>query len=152
MSLDSFRLEADPAQNAANSPDKEAVDNVSVSFNGLRIEITTAINTTGMRLVWVVPFSTLLMESLQNILLPLLLTIGLLALTLFGFTTFRHYSGRRNTGSVSAAPPPPTASFALSAQLMKRLSLCCRWACWCTIRKPIALLSATRSPIICCLI
>ncbi len=104
MSLDSFRLEPDPAQNGATSSDKEAVDNVSVSFNGLRIEITTAINTTGMRLVWVVPFSTLLMESLQNILLPLLLTIGLLALTLFGFTTFRNYSGRRTPGSVSTAP------------------------------------------------
>ncbi|HFT6760540.1 TPA: phosphotransferase RcsD [Klebsiella aerogenes] len=104
MSLDSFRLEPDPAQNGASSADKEAVDNVSVSFNGLRIEITTAINTTGMRLVWVVPFSTLLMESLQNILLPLLLTIGLLALTLFGFTTFRNYSGRRTPGSVSTAP------------------------------------------------
>ena len=51
MSLDSFRLEPDPAQNGASSADKEAVDNVSVSFNGLRIEITTAINTTGMRLV-----------------------------------------------------------------------------------------------------
>ncbi len=75
-------------KNGASSADKEAVDNVSISFNGLRIEITTAINTTGMRLVWVVPFSTLLMESLQNILLPLLLTIGLLALTLFGFYHF----------------------------------------------------------------
>ncbi|MGU7802004.1 phosphotransferase RcsD, partial [Escherichia coli] len=33
MSLDSFRLEPDPAQNAASNPDKEAVDNVSISFN-----------------------------------------------------------------------------------------------------------------------
>ncbi len=58
-----------------------------------------------MRLIWVVPFGSLLLESLQNILLPLLLIIGLLALTLFGFTTFRHFNGRgRQTGTaVSSA-------------------------------------------------
>jgi two-component system sensor histidine kinase RcsD len=57
-----------------------------------------------MRLVWVVPFSELLLESLQSILLPLLLNIGLLALALFGFTTFRHYSGRSVVGTaVSSA-------------------------------------------------
>ncbi len=43
-----------------------------------------------------VPFSELILESLQSILLPLLLNIGLLALALFGFTTFRHYSGRKS--------------------------------------------------------
>ena len=105
MALDSFRLEPDPSQSATGNPDKEESDNVSINFNGTRIEIVTAINTTGMRLIWVVPFSTLMIESLQNVLLPLLLIIGLLALTLFGFTTFRHYSGRsRQTGtSVSSA-------------------------------------------------
>ncbi|TNR98303.1 hypothetical protein FIC25_25080, partial [Escherichia coli] len=35
-----------------------------------------------------------LLDTLQNILLPLLLNIGLLALALFGYTTFRHFSSR----------------------------------------------------------
>jgi hypothetical protein len=35
---------------------------------------------------------------LQNILLPLLLNIGLLALALFGFTTFRPAAAVRATG------------------------------------------------------
>lgn len=43
-----------------------------------------------MRLVWQVPFGSLLLDTLQNILLPLLLNIALLALALFGYTTFRH--------------------------------------------------------------
>jgi two-component system sensor histidine kinase RcsD len=55
----------------------------------------------------------LLLESLQNILLPLLLNIGLLALALFGFTTFRHYKGRSIVGRPS--PPPPIANCALRA-------------------------------------
>ncbi|UWA96807.1 phosphotransferase RcsD [Escherichia coli] len=46
------------------------------------------------RLVWQVPYGTLLLDTLQNILLPLLLNIGLLALALFGYTTFRHFSSR----------------------------------------------------------
>ncbi|WP_249085784.1 phosphotransferase RcsD [Raoultella ornithinolytica] len=100
MPLDNFRIEPDPAQSAVSNPEKEATDSVNIDFNGARIEIITSISTTGMRLIWVVPFGSLLLESLQNVLLPLLLIIGLLALTLFGFTTFRHYNGRgRQTGT-----------------------------------------------------
>lgn len=100
MPLDNFRIEPDPAQSAVSNPEKEAADSVNIDFNGARIEIITSISTTGMRLIWVVPFGSLLLESLQNVLLPLLLIIGLLALTLFGFTTFRHYNGRgRQTGT-----------------------------------------------------
>jgi hypothetical protein len=50
-----------------------------------------------MRLVWQVPFGTLLLDTLQNILLPLLLNIGLLALALFGYSTFRFQPGVRAT-------------------------------------------------------
>lgn len=103
MSLENFRLEPDPSQNITSNPDKETADIVSINFNGPQIEIITTINTTGMRLVWMVPFSELILESLQNILLPLLLTIGLLALTLFGFTTFRHYSGRKSVAGTSVS-------------------------------------------------
>jgi hypothetical protein len=87
-----------------------------------------------MRLVWQVPFGTLLLETLQNILLPLLLNIGLLALALFGFTTFRHRAVRATGWPL----PEPVTNCALCAPLMKRLSLCCRWGCWFTIRKPTA--------------
>ncbi|SFU03698.1 two-component system, NarL family, sensor histidine kinase RcsD [Kosakonia arachidis] len=95
MSLDSFRLDPDSTQSATRGQDKETTDNVSVNFNSSRIEIASALNGTGLRLVWQVPFGTLLLDTLQNILLPLLLNIGLLALALFGYTTFRQQPGRK---------------------------------------------------------
>ena len=56
-----------------------------------------------MRLVWQVPFGTLLLDTLQNILLPLLLNIGLLALALFGYSTFRFQPGRQSDASAVPA-------------------------------------------------
>jgi two-component system sensor histidine kinase RcsD len=94
MVLDSFRLESDASQNTLRTSDKEMADSASVNFNSSQIEISSSLNSTGMRLVWEVPFGTLLLDTLQNILLPLLLNIGLLALALFGYTTFRHQPGR----------------------------------------------------------
>ncbi len=49
-----------------------------------------------------VPFGTLLLDTLQNILLPLLLNIGLLALALFGYSTFRSQPGRQSDVPVAA--------------------------------------------------
>ena len=126
MSLESFRLEPDPSQNVSANPDKETADIVSINFNGPQIEIITTINTTGMRLVWMVPFSELILESLQSILLPLLLTIGLLALALFGFTTFRHYSGRKSivgTAVSSAANSELRAQRAIHEEIVSLLPL-----------------------------
>jgi two-component system sensor histidine kinase RcsD len=103
MALDSFRLEPETAPAAARSNDKETTDSVSISFNDSKIEISSALNTTGMRLIWQVPFGTLLLDTLQNILLPLLLNIGLLALALFGYSTFRHQPGRSTEVATSSA-------------------------------------------------
>lgn len=94
MSLDSFRLENNDAPMAANGIEKEDPDSISINFNGAKIEIASPLATTHMRLVWQVPLGTLLMDTLQNIILPLLLNIGLLALALFGFTTFRQQAAR----------------------------------------------------------
>jgi two-component system sensor histidine kinase RcsD len=94
MPLDSFRLEPDPRK-IATTPDKEA-PTASISFNGSKIEIASAQHhryAPGVAgAVWHAAAG-----SLQNILLPLLLNIGLLALALFGYTTFRHQPGRRAT-------------------------------------------------------
>lgn len=94
MPLDSFYLEPDTAATAEHSNEKESPDSVSISFNNAKIEIASALNSTDMRLVWQVPFGSLLLDTLQNILLPLLLNIVLLALALFGYTTFRHLPAR----------------------------------------------------------
>lgn len=94
MPLDSFKLEPDDSLTAPQAGDKEGPDSVAISFNNGRIEIVSPLATTHLRLVWQVPFGSLLMDTMQNILLPLLLNIGLLALALFGFATFRQQPSR----------------------------------------------------------
>lgn len=94
MVLDSFRLENNDTQLSASGSEKEGPDSVAINFNGAKIEIAAPIATTHLRLVWQVPLGTLLMDTLQNILFPLLLNIGLLVLALFGFTTFRQQTAR----------------------------------------------------------
>jgi len=94
MSLESFRLENNDAQKQINSQEKDGPESVTINFNGTKIDITSPLATTNLRLVWQVSLGTLLMDTLQNILFPLLLNIGLLALALFGFTTFRQHTAR----------------------------------------------------------
>ena len=94
MPLDSFHLVPDTSSTTEHVNEKESPDSVSISFNNSKIEISSALDTTDMRLVWQVPFGSLLLDTLQNILLPLLLNIALLALALFGYTTFRHLPAR----------------------------------------------------------
>lgn len=94
MQLDSFHLEPDAASTTEHLNEKESPDSISINFNNSKIEISSALNSTGMRLVWQVPFGSLLVDTLQSILLPLLLNIALLALALFGYTTFRHLPAR----------------------------------------------------------
>jgi two-component system sensor histidine kinase RcsD len=104
MPLDSFRLDPDNnTQNMRTPPDKEALK-ASLSPLTVRREIASSLNSTGMRLVWQVPFGTLLLDTLQNILLPLLLNIGLLALALFGYSTFRFQPGVRATPLLRREP------------------------------------------------
>lgn len=94
MPLDSFHLVPDATSTTEHLNEKESPDSVSINFNNSKIEISSALNSTDMRLVWQVPFGSLLLDNLQSILLPLLLNIALLALALFGYTTFRHLPAR----------------------------------------------------------
>lgn len=79
MPLDSFYLEPDATSTTEHLNEKESPDSVSINFNNSKIEISSALNSTDMRLVWQVPFGSLLLDTLQSILLPLLLNIALLA-------------------------------------------------------------------------
>ena len=51
MTLDSFRLDPDTTQTNTRGQDKETTDSVAVNFNSSRIEISSALNGTGLRLV-----------------------------------------------------------------------------------------------------
>ncbi len=52
MPLDSFRLEPDATATGNNDNEKEGTDSVSIHFNSTKIEISSALNSTDMRLVW----------------------------------------------------------------------------------------------------
>ncbi len=90
MPVDNFRLDETDASDSGSSPSKDGPSSVSVAFNGTGLEISAPLSTTQLQLIWQVPFASLLADTLQSILLPLLLNIGLLALALFGYTTFRN--------------------------------------------------------------
>lgn len=94
MPLDSFRTEPDVTSAGATTNDKDTPDSVSISFNSSKIEISSALNSTDMRLVWQVPYGTLLLDTLQNIFLPLLLNIGLLALAVLDSPLFVTMPGK----------------------------------------------------------
>ncbi|WP_137470068.1 hypothetical protein, partial [Escherichia coli] len=57
--LDSFRLEPDATATGNNENEKEGTDSVSIHFNSTKIEISSALNSTDMRLVWPVPYGPL---------------------------------------------------------------------------------------------
>ncbi|NUU67486.1 phosphotransferase RcsD [Enterobacteriaceae bacterium BIT-l23] len=102
MPLENFRLDPDDDAVSASGQEKEARDSVAVTFNGTRLEIVAPLTSTHLKLVWQVPFGSLLTDTLQNILLPLLLNIGLLALALFGYTTFRNPAPRQEESSAAS--------------------------------------------------
>ena len=99
MALNSIRL--DPITNATG--DSRTAENVTVNFNGTRIDIASPVNASQMRLVWQVSTGMLLSQSLQNIALPLLLNIVLLIMALYGYIRFRHPLVR----APAAAPVAP---------------------------------------------
>lgn len=65
MPLDSFYLEPDATSTTEHLNEKESPDSVSINFNNSKIEISSALNSTDMRLVWQVPFGSLLLDTLQ---------------------------------------------------------------------------------------
>ncbi|MDO1752512.1 phosphotransferase RcsD, partial [Escherichia coli] len=66
MPLDSFYLEPDATSTTEHLNEKESPDSVSINFNNSKIEISSALNSTDMRLVWQVPFGSLLLDTLQS--------------------------------------------------------------------------------------
>lgn len=102
MSVDDFRLDNDE-QAHLKTTKNQSEGLVSIGFNGGHIEISVPVVTTGMKLVWEVPTGTMIMETLQNVLLGVLLTIGLIALAIFGLITFRQQPSRQASDNSPAS-------------------------------------------------
>ncbi len=123
MALANLRLDPDETQRTATGTDKERARRVHVSFNGTRIEITSPVSDTQLKLVWKVPFGAMLIDTLQGLLLPLLLNIGLLALALFGYATFRHPSSPRQADASSTVGSELKTLRALNEEIIALLPL-----------------------------
>lgn len=102
MSAGSFRLEPDNRQNNPQLADKEQSGHVRIHFHDSHTEIASAIDSTNMRLLWQLPSATLALDILQNISLPLLCNLVLLALALFGYINFRKLPGSPSDAAVAS--------------------------------------------------
>lgn len=89
MSADDFLIQSESPSELQTATEKTTPQSASVSFHHARIAINAPIASTPLYLVWQVPYSLLILDVLQNILLPLLLNIGLLGLAFFGLNFFR---------------------------------------------------------------
>lgn len=90
MSPDNFLIKSLGSPRLITQADKDPTQSTSTHFNYARIEINAPIISTPMTLIWQVPYSQLILDVLQNLCLPLLLNLGLLGLTCFGWSVFRH--------------------------------------------------------------
>lgn len=89
MSPNDFLMKTDNTAVAQSQTDKDAPLSASIRFNSTRLEINVPIVSTPLTLVWQASYSMMIMEVLQNTLLPLLLNLALLVLALFGLTVYR---------------------------------------------------------------
>ncbi len=123
MALNSLRLETTetiaPPSSAAG---KNSVRAVNINFNGSRVEIAAPVEATPLRLIWLVPVSTLLMNTLQNIALPFCLNILLLILALFGYLAFRQSRTQAPESPVSQSGELQTLR-ALNEEIVAQLPL-----------------------------
>ncbi len=124
LPADNFRFDEDERAAPTTPGANTSALHVAIGFHDGHIEIAVPIPTTSMKLVWEVPTGTLIMETLQNILLALLLNVGLIALALFGFTTFRQQQPGRITPDTPVSNGKELQAFkALNEEILSVLPL-----------------------------
>ncbi|VTP72531.1 Sensor-like histidine kinase RcsD [Leclercia adecarboxylata] len=104
MPLESFRLEQDTAaQNLRAPTDKESPDSVSISFNGSKIEIGLLAehHRHAPGLAGAFRYAAAGYPAKYSVAAGCLIS-GLLALALFGYSTFRSQPGRQSDVPVAA--------------------------------------------------
>lgn len=123
MPLANFSLSTEDTISGDTGADGPATERVNIFFNGPRIEIRAPVNSTSLQLTWRVPFGTLIADTLKAILLPLLLNISLLALALFGYSTFRSPASRTRQAESSTVNNELKKLHALHEEIITLLPL-----------------------------
>nr|WP_314420727.1 phosphotransferase RcsD [uncultured Erwinia sp.] len=94
MPLENFQLRQDTAPVAEGSGSEDSSDKARVNWVNPNIEIATSLSGTPLKLVYRVPVTQLALDTLHNLLWPLLANLSLLLLSLAGLFLLRQQSLR----------------------------------------------------------
>jgi two-component system, NarL family, sensor histidine kinase RcsD len=95
MPLENFLLRQDTTQ-SSSSTDDETSETTHVSLVNPNLEIAASLPSTSLQLVYRVPITNLIVDSLHNLLWPLLINLVLFLLSIAGITLLRQQSLRPN--------------------------------------------------------
>ncbi|MEG3131298.1 phosphotransferase RcsD [Pantoea cypripedii] len=96
MPLENFLLRQDTTQSSSNNSDDETSETTHVSLVNPNLEIAASLPSTSLQLVYRVPITSLIIDSLHNLLWPLLVNLLLFLLSIAGITLLRQQSLRPN--------------------------------------------------------
>ncbi|ORM95789.1 phosphotransferase RcsD [Pantoea cypripedii] len=96
MPLENFLLRQDTTQSSSSNSDDETSETTHVSLVNPNLEIAASLPSTSLQLVYRVPITSLIIDSLHNLLWPLLVNLLLFLLSIAGITLLRQQSLRPN--------------------------------------------------------
>ncbi len=96
MPLENFLLRQDTTQSSSSNSDDETSETTHVSLVNPNLEIAASLPSTSLQLVYRVPITNLIIDSLHNLLWPLLVNLLLFLLSIAGITLLRQQSLRPN--------------------------------------------------------
>ncbi|MDU4095516.1 MAG: phosphotransferase RcsD, partial [Pantoea sp.] len=93
MPLENFQLKQDATLNSSAASDDE-LQNTRITINNPNIEIAASLPSTPLQLIYRIPIATLALDTLRNLLWPLLVDLLLLLMSLAGLFLLRQQSLR----------------------------------------------------------
>jgi two-component system, NarL family, sensor histidine kinase RcsD len=96
MPLENFQLVQDANQTTNSSSDDATSENTYVTLANPNLEIAASLPSTSLQLVYRVPLTSLALDTLHNLMWPLLINLVLLLLSIAGITLLRQQSLRPN--------------------------------------------------------
>lgn len=96
MPLENFQLRQDASQPGSATSDDASSESTAVTLVNPNLEIAATLPSTSLQLVYRVPLASLAMDTLHNLMWPLLINLVLFLLSIAGITLLRQQSLRPN--------------------------------------------------------
>ncbi|ALV94312.1 MULTISPECIES: phosphotransferase RcsD [Pantoea] len=96
MPLENFQLIQDAAQTTSTSSEDASSESTHVTLANPNLEIAASLPSTSLQLVYRVPLTSLALDTLHNLMWPLLINLVLFLLSIAGITLLRQQSLRPN--------------------------------------------------------